>query len=234
MLGKIDGAIKKKGKGIKAGLKKANKGRCIHRHTKATHPNCFRRGLLKKLRWYDEQDLTIAFLDVETTDFKANIGFMLSWALKYRDGTLKHDIITQKEIFDGKYDKRIVKSLLDELRNVDIVSTYYGTGFDVPYLRTRALYWGYVFPAYGSIFHFDVYYRVRRLLRLHRNSLDASTKFLGIKGKTPIDISVWNEARYGRSQALKKVLEHNDADVMILEQIFNKLEDYSKWTRKSL
>lgn len=234
MLKDVDKALKKDGRRIKRTLKKEIEATCIHRHSKATHPNCFRRGLLKKLRWYDEQNLTIAFLDIETTGLKANIGFMLSWSLKYRGGPLKSAVVTRKEIFDGKYDKRITKELLDELRNVDIVATYYGTGFDIKYFRSRSLYWGYLFPAYGSIYHFDVYYRVRALLKLHRNSLDAATSFLGIEGKTPIDISVWNEAQYGKPRALKKVLEHNDADVIILEKLFDKLEDYSKWTRKSL
>jgi uncharacterized protein YprB with RNaseH-like and TPR domain len=234
MLKEVDRALKKDGKRIKKKLKKETDERCIHRHSKDTHPNCFRRGLLKKLRWYEEQDLSIAFLDIETTGLKANIGFMLSWSLKYRDGPLKSDIVNRDEIFEGKYDKRIVKNLLDELRNVDIIVTYYGTRFDLPYFRSRALYWNFLFPAYGSVFHFDLYYRVRSLLKLHRHSLDAVTRFFGIEGKTPIDISVWNEAQYGNRKALKKVMEHNDADVIILEELFDKLEDYSKWTRRSL
>lgn len=234
MLKDVDKVLKKQGKSIKKKLKKETEARCIHRHTKETHPNCFRRGLLKKLRWYEAEDLTIAYLDIETTGLKANIGFMLSWSLKYRGGPLKSGLVTRKEIFDGKYDKRIVKELLDELANVDIIVTYYGTGFDIKYFRSRALYWGYLFPAYGSIYHFDLYYRVRSLLKIHRNSLDAATKFFGIEGKTPIDISVWNAAQYGDKKALKGVMEHNDADVIILEELFDKLEDYSKWTRRSL
>jgi uncharacterized protein YprB with RNaseH-like and TPR domain len=159
---------------------------------------------------------------------------MLSWCLKYRGGKVVHGIVTKDEIFNGTNDKRIVRELLEELKNVDVVITYYGTGFDVKFLRTRALYWKYLFPAYGSIYHFDVYYRARALLATHRKSLDAVTTFFGIEGKTPILLATWQKAMYGNKAALKEVLVHNVEDVKITEELFDLLEDYSKWTRRSL
>jgi uncharacterized protein YprB with RNaseH-like and TPR domain len=159
---------------------------------------------------------------------------MLSWAIKYKNGRLKHDIITKDDIMNEQFDKRLVESLLEELKNIDIAVTYYGTGFDIPFLRSRVLHWGYLFPDYGSKFHFDLYYRVRSLLKLHRSSLDAACAFFEIEGKTPIRIETWNKARYGNKAALKEVLVHNDGDVDILEQLFERLEDYSKWTKRSL
>jgi len=238
MLEKIDSVLKREGKRIRARITKRNEERCIHRHSIKTHPNCFRRGgkmLLKnKQRWYEEENLTLASLDVETSHLKANLGFMLSWALKYRGGKIVSDIITREEILNGTFDKRIVGTLVKELENIDIIITYYGLGFDAPYLRARALYWGYHFPAHGSIYHFDVYYRVRRLLRLHRNSMDAASKFFGIDGKTHIDVSTWQKAAYGNKKALKEVLDHNIEDVKVTEELFDLLEDYSKWTRRSL
>ena len=215
-------------------LKKHSEEYCIHRHSKKTHPNCFRRGLTQKLRWYDEEGLTLATLDIETSHLKANIGFMLSWCLKYRGGEVIHGIVTKDEIFNGTYDKRIVRELLDELRNVDVVISYYGTGFDIKFIRTRAMYWKYLFPAYGSIYHFDVYYRARALLATHRKSLAAVTAFFGIEGKTPILLATWQEAMYGDKAALAEVLVHNVEDVKITEELFDLLEDYSKWTRRSL
>ncbi len=215
-------------------LKKHSEKYCIHRHTKKTHPNCFRRGLTQKLRWYDEEELTLATLDIETSSLKANIGFMLSWCLKYRGGKVVHGIVNKDEIFKGTNDKRIVKELLDELVNVDVIITYYGTGFDIKFFRTRALYWKYNFPAFGSIYHFDVFYRARSLLATHRKSLDAVTTFFGIEGKTQIRLATWAKAMYGDKKALAEVLVHNIEDVKITEELFDLLEDYSKWTRRSL
>ena len=234
MLKEVDKALKQKGKGIKMQMKREIEGRCEHRHSEESHPNCFRQGRLKKIQWWKE-GYSIAFLDIETSHLKANLGFMLSWSIKYRNGKLKHDLITKDDIMSGDFDKRIVGTLLEELdRNIDIAVTYYGTGFDIPFLRSRVLHWGHLFPDYGSKFHFDLYYRVRSLLKLHRNSLDSACAFFGIKGKTPIRIETWNKARYGDKKALKEVMVHNDGDVKILEELFSRLEDYSKWTKRSL
>ncbi len=221
-------------KAEKARLKQHSEEYCIHRHSKATHPNCFRRGLTQKLRWYDDEGLTLATVDIETSSLKANIGFMLSWAVKYRGGKVVTDIVTKEELFNHTNDKRIVKSLLEELGKIDVVISYYGTGFDIKFIRTRALFWKFLFPAYGSIYHFDVYYRARALLATHRKSLDAVTTFLGIEGKTPIKLATWTRAMYGDKKALAEVLVHNIEDVKITEELFNLLEDYSKWTRRSL
>ena len=234
MLRSVKNTLKVEGKGIKKALKDREKERCIHRHSKSSHPNCFRRGLTTKIRWYEEEGLTLATFDIETSHLKANLGFIMSWSLKYRGGKIVSDIVTRKELFDGTFDKRIVRSLLNELQNVDIIISYYGTGFDVKFLRTRALYWKFLFPAYGSIFHFDVYYRARALLATHRKSLDAVTTFFGIEGETPIRLETWQRAQYGDKKALAEVLHHNVEDVKITEKLFDLLEDYSKWTRRSL
>jgi uncharacterized protein YprB with RNaseH-like and TPR domain len=234
MLRSVESTLKVGSKRIKKELRDREKVRCIHRHSKSSHPNCFRRGLTAKNRWYEEEGLTLATLDIETSHLKANLGFILSWVLKYRGGKIVENVITRKELYDGTFDKRIVKSLLEELQNVDVIISYYGTGFDIKFFRTRALYWKFLFPAYGSIFHFDVYYRARSLLATHRKSLDAITTFFGIEGKTPIQIATWQKAQYGNNKALKEVLFHNVEDVKITEKLFDLLEDYSKWTRRSL
>lgn len=207
--------------------------RCIHRHTKEEHPNCFKRGLYLKPNWWE--GLAIASVDIESSNFDANAGFMLSWAVKvHNGGPLLYDVITKDEIFDLKFDKRISKSLVDVLKTIDIIVSYYGTGFDIPFMRTRALYWGQKFPYYGTIYNFDVYYRVKRLLKLHRNSLDAATRFFGIEGKDHVLMDIWNKARYGDPKALDYVVNHNLEDVKILEDLFKKVERYSAWTRKSI
>lgn len=235
---KLKQVLDARGEEIRKDIEERKEERCIHRHSKETHPNCFRRGgklLLKnKERWYEEENLTIASFDIETSDLKANAGFMLTWAIKYRNGDVVYDQVEKSEIFDGTFDKRIIKSLLKELENIDILLTYYGTGFDIPYIRTRALYHGIVFPAYGSIYHFDVYYRIRRLLKLHRNSMDAASRFFGIEGKTHVNIEMWQKAAYGDKDALGEILDHNIEDVKITEELFNIVEDYSKWTRRSI
>jgi uncharacterized protein YprB with RNaseH-like and TPR domain len=206
--------------------------RCIHRHSIRTHPNCFRKGLIK-YDWY--ADKRIAYLDIETSDLKANFGIVLTWCLKIKNEKyIYSDVITKEDIDNRTFDKRIIKNLLDELETVDVVVTYYGTGFDIPFLRTRSEKWRLPFPKYGYIKHWDLYYKAKRLFSLHRKSLGVVTNFLGIAGKTMLDPELWFIAQYGDEKALKEILYHNQEDVIILEKLHKRIEEYSKWDKRSL
>ena len=207
--------------------------RCIHRHTIEEHPNCFRKGLIKRTDWWF--DKTIASLDIETTHLDANWGCMLTWCLKYlNDPKIRHGVIKREELFNGTYDKRILNELMEELENVDILMTYYGTGFDIKFLRTRCMFFDIAFPSFGSIYHWDLYYKVRSKMKLHRNSLAVATKFLGIHGKTPLSGPLLMAARYGEPKALKEILHHNVEDVKITEALYKRLAKHAKWIKKSI
>ena len=184
-------------------------------------------GLRKPESYTTGQEKRLGYLDIETTSLKANVGIMLSWAIKKRDvNEVTSALITKEEIFDGDYDKRIVEMLCEELNNYDTLLTYYGTRFDIPFIRTRAIDSGIRFPFYREVSHKDLFYQVRSKLRLHSNSLKNATEFLGIRGKTKLDPRIWRDATYGESDALQTVHAHNIADVMILERLHKKIEDY--------
>jgi len=235
--------------------------RCIHRHSIKAHPACFAQGNIKYdfrddaefervlgVPWYQYPDYKIGYLDIEVEGgFNADWGTMLSWCLKEKGGKVAHDIITRKEMFYGTTDKRITQSLVDEMRKYKIIVGYYSTGFDIPYVRTKALIWDIDFPGFefkekangnykvdAEIYHWDLYYTVRNKLKLSRNSLANVTELLGIEGKTPIPKELWRKAKYGDKKALKYVLEHNIADVVILELLHDRLSNFRRWTRKGI
>jgi uncharacterized protein YprB with RNaseH-like and TPR domain len=189
--------------------------------------------LIKRDDWW--HDKRIAYFDIEASDLTANWGMMLSWCIKYRgDDKIREGVITKKEIFDFKFDKRIFEELMEELKNVDILVTYYGTGFDIPFARTRTLYHGLEFPAYGSMYHWDLFYKVRSKLKTHRKSLEVVTKFYGIEGKTHLEPDMMFKAQYGHPEAMKQLLHHNREDVIILEKLHDLLWSHSKWIRTSI
>ena len=184
-------------------------------------------------KWVEDE--RVAFFDIETSHLKANIGIMLNWSVKYLSGELKHDCITRKEAIDpDRQDKRIVQTLIRELENADLVVTYYGTGFDLPFIRTRAEILGLDFPGYAHLKHFDMYYLVRAKLQLHSNRLAVATETLGIEGKTALPPAIWQKARLGDKDALAYAAEHCDEDVLILERLYERLKKYSRMTRKSI
>ena len=218
---------------------------CIHRHSIAEHPACFAQGMIgpKQLAaferetgtpWYQHQDMRMGYLDIETDNLKADFGTMLSWAIKEKDGPTTYGVITREELFDGTTDRNLVNTLVQELSKYKIIVTYYGTGFDMPFTRAKALHYNLPFPGYGEQYHFDLYYLVKSKLCISRKSLAVATAYLGIPGKTPLTGEVCNAAKYGHPIALGKVVEHNVADVEILEQLHNRLSPFRKWVRTSI
>jgi uncharacterized protein YprB with RNaseH-like and TPR domain len=153
----------------------------------------------------------------------------------HENGEVFYDVITRGEAIDPKkFDKRITKSLLKAIDSVDIVVGYYSTRFDVPFVRTRALYHGLRFPGHQEKIHLDLYYRVRSLLKLGRNTLDQATSFFGIEGKNHVRGDIWNAARVGDQEALTYVLNHNVEDVQILAELHNKIGGFRQIPRRSL
>ncbi len=217
--------------------------RCVHRHTIDEHPSCFfNNAVLEKQYvketdqpWYTYPGYKIAYLDIETTSLHADGGYVLTWCLKEKGvDDIYYDVITKKELSNYSIDKRIVQSLVKRLRDYKIVVTYYGTPFDIPFLRTRALRWGLDFPAYGEIYTWDLYYTVKSKLSLSRNSLEAACQMLGIDGKTHIDRKVWELASLGEPKSLEEVLTHNKYDVIILEKLHDRLTFTRKWMKTSI
>jgi len=185
-------------------------------------------GLHKPTRYVTGHEITIGYLDIESTGFSANIDVMLSWCLKSRG---KKEVagacITREELMSETQDARIVEQLVDEMNKYDVVCTYYGTRFDIPFIRTRALYHGTYFPMYRQKSHKDLYYVVKSKLKLHRSSLMAATEFFGIAGKTRVKPEHWQKARWGNEESLKYIYKHNIADVEILEKLHRKIEEYA-------
>ena len=177
----------------------------------------------------------IGVLDIETTNLKANIGFMLSWAMYYpQENKTTHAVVTKADITNLRRDKRVCKKLVKELAGVDLLITYNGTRFDIPYARTRCLMNGLGFPEYGEMQHIDCYYFARGKVATHRKSLDAISIALGCGGKTAIDISVWADAGLGDKTALDEVLHHNLIDVKVTWDVYNQLKKFGRYAPKSI
>ena len=233
--------------------------RCVHRHYWPDHKSCFMNGRIdydskkfKKLEgvpWYDS--FKIGYLDIETDGLKADFSTMLSWCIKERNGDIKYSVITKNELFNGSADKNLIKSCVEELKKYDIICTYYGKMFDIPYLRAKSFHYGIEFPGFttdyfmtkngktvartnSDVYHFDIYFLVRSKFSLSRKSLENVCDYLGIKGKTKLDPEIWRRGKYGDPSALKEILSHNKQDVIILESLHKKIENQAKWIKSPL
>jgi uncharacterized protein YprB with RNaseH-like and TPR domain len=177
----------------------------------------------------------IGVFDIETSNLKADVGYMLSWAVYYpNEDRIASDVITKRDISTFNLDKRICKSFLKELDNIQLLIGFYSTKFDIPYTRTRCLMNGLDYPGYGTIRHIDCFYAARGKVATRRKSLGVIAEALGLDEKTHEPIAIWNLARLGDKKSLAKLLAYNENDCKITWNVYNELKKYGKYTSKSI
>lgn len=195
--------------------------KCKHSHTYLEHYSCY----LKECVEAQEKE---GYLDIETTNLKASYGIMLCWCIYDANNNVMHEGRINKADLNGTLDKRIVRELIECLKGFDRVYTYYGTKFDIPFARTRAIVHGLDFPIFRSVAHKDVYYIVRNKFCLHSNRLAVACEILlGETDKTRIDPGRWTRALMGDEEALNYILEHCRFDVLDLAKLHRKVEDFA-------
>ena len=161
-----------------------------------------------------------AFFDIECNHLNADWGLLICACIKWSD---KKTIETFR-ITDHKQ-----KSLNDDsgvacaIRDSDIIVTWYGKKFDVPYLQSRLLKWEKTIMS-PNISHLDLWATARYQLRLSSNRLANIERFLGLQAtKTPINQGAWIEALAGSKKHMKIVVDHCKQDVLMLEEAYNKM-----------
>lgn len=188
-------------------------------------------------KWQDKpstptyDDHRAGYLDIEASQLTGSFGILYSWAIKPAGKPVRSAVLANHSL---AAEKRLLKSLLKELEDYDLIYTWYGAKFDIPFIRTRCLHHGLDFPGYGSLIHKDLYYVARFKLKMHSNRLAAVAEFLGIQGKTPLDPEVWVKASFGNRRAFRYILKHNEADVQVLEAVHRKLEAFYKKAKISI
>lgn len=177
----------------------------------------------------------VGYLDIESTGLDS-FGDILTWCIKERDGKIEHDMVERNELINYKGDRRVVESLCKAIGTYDQLFTFYGGDyhFDLPMIRTKAVYWKLDFPAYGKVYHQDIWSIAKKKLRFRRNSLAGICEYFSIKGKTPLKHHIWLRGKYGCKKSLNEILRHNKGDVIILEELHKKLENFTAVGRASI
>lgn len=173
----------------------------------------------------DTNKVNILFFDIEATNLKADYGYMLCVSWKWADAKkVEHLSITQSPTFakDHTCDKWLVEEFRKILEKADIIIGHYSTRFDYPYLQTRALY--HKLKPLPNPNHIDTWRVARKTLALHSNRLASLAAVMGVEEKTPLSGPIWIKAMAGHPPSIKYVVEHCDQDVVVLEQVYNKLK----------
>ena len=195
------------------------KFKCEHGHSGLEHTACFERNNIDLRK--------MGYFDIEATQLKADFGFILSWYIKekgkevYQKGT-----VTRESILSGELDKSSIREMVNAIKEYDCIVTYYGSMFDIPYGRTRALMQGLSFIPPRIVKHIDLYWTVKTKFKFFNNKLETACRNFGIEGKTHINPKLWIMASCGSEPAIEEVLEHNYQDVKILELLHEKIGEF--------
>lgn len=178
----------------------------------------------------------IGYLDIESTNFQADYGYIFSYAIKTRgEDTILGRIIRPSEIRRFVFDRKLMEEFVEDVKKFHRIVTYYGTRFDVPFLRSRCIKWGIEFPGYQDVYMSDCYYMVRNKLRLHNNRLESACNQFDIPCKEHKGIpDIWIYASAGHQPSLDHIWEHNKEDVIALEGLHIKMENFSKRSKVSI
>jgi len=202
-----------------------------HSHSYLSHYNCY----LKDNPVDSPMHERVGVFDIETTGLKANWSHLLCWCLRdQNNGIIREDLITRTEARD-KDDKRIVQSAVNEIMRFDRTMGWYSSRFDMPYVRSRAIYHNIEFPGYKEHNHTDLYYIARSKLALHSNRLGSVCQFFGITAKNhPMTPDLWQRAGSGNEEALKEILIHCQEDVDSTAKVYDLLKKYTAGVKRSI
>ena len=152
--------------------------------------------------------------------------FLLSYAAKWSDGTkVQSGVLTPSEA-RGQDDSRIVKSLAHLMKQADYLVAHNGDRFDLPMVNNRLLVNG--LDPIGHVQTIDTLKLARTTFRFASNRLDYLAKLLGFGGKHHTSFDLWRRCYQGHGPSLKKLVDYNRHDVVLLEQVFEALRPHVK------
>lgn len=171
--------------------------------------------------------MKIVAFDIETSSLDGDWGSVLcaSFCPIQSDGSLGEvKTLTRKiRAKDPMDDGSLCEKIKTELEKYNVIVTWNGKLFDVPFLNARLLKAGK--QDYNPQMHLDMmWYATGNSARLASRRLDSVAQFFKTEHqKYAVDHDTLQRARYGDEAALKEVITHCEADVRILSEVYWKL-----------
>lgn len=150
-------------------------------------------------------------------------GYILTYSAKW----LGEDTIISNRITDKGDDSTIVKELAELFDQADIIVAHNALRFDVPLLKTRMIALGMNPPLPSKIV--DTLRIAKAEFRFPSNSLDNIAAYLGLPRKASHSgFELWTRCMAMEDEAFEEMLEYNVQDVVVLEQLYLRLRNWSK------
>lgn len=162
--------------------------------------------------------LSVGYFDIETTFSTQPIVLYAAIA----DGFGNVQQFRKGE--DITNDRELVKAYAEALSKYDVLVSWNGKLFDVPVLQARLAFHG--LPRLDLNMHVDLmYYATGQFMRMGRKSLQSVSEYFEVANeKTPLRVRQWDGAMAGKPEEYEKIVEHCDADVLVLRDVFPHLK----------
>jgi len=162
------------------------------------------------------------YLDIETTGKRADEGMVVVIGL-WKGRPLFRTCLNPRE------EREALEWLCRQLEGVTRVITWFGSGFDLPFLNARAALHRVDLKTLNGIYNLDLCDWCRKNLLLSSYSLESVAKFLGLERKVPFeggDVgALFKLAVSGDRRALGRVVEHCREDLYLLREIHRRLSN---------
>jgi uncharacterized protein YprB with RNaseH-like and TPR domain len=176
-------------------------------------------------------------------DIEVSPNLVLSWGIG-RNLTLDHNSIVQERAIicisykwegdDKVYalrwnngdDQEMLRKFTKIIDSADEVIAQNGDNFDIKWLRTRCIY--HRIPISSKFNSIDTLKMARAGFRFNCNKLDYIGQFFGLGSKIKTDFKLWKDILlYNNKEALDFMIEYCKKDVVLLEKIYNQLQEFS-------
>jgi uncharacterized protein YprB with RNaseH-like and TPR domain len=165
----------------------------------------------------------IVIFDIETTSLEADAGVLVSAGLMSDTGRSEY-----LEARRTSQEKSLLSKLSRRLEGYDVVITWNGRSFDIPFLTTRLMKHGLDPRSLLRRPHIDLADVVKSRLRLTFTYLDHVCDFFQIdrkKGPMGLDVPhLYVRALEGDGKALLSIRDHCLDDLRATRQVFLKLK----------
>lgn len=181
----------------------------------------------------EKKKARVLLFDIEASHLKANMGFVFCIGYKWLDEKKVH-LISIRD-FPGHYkkdrcsDRRVLQEFAKIYAQADVVVSWFGSLFDVPYINTRNML--KKLPPLPEKAHIDGWRISRYRFCLTSNRLDTLTKIIPVKGaralKTEVDFEHWTRAMAGYREAIKYIEDHCIKDIWALQSVYKAIVPFA-------
>jgi len=164
----------------------------------------------------------IAYLDIETNAVKAD------WGMVVAVGLLKGEEPEVRFADTPEEERKVLEWLRDELQNCSKLVTWYGPGFDIPFLLARAALHQIDLSKLIEIPMLDLCEWSRGHLLLSSYKLESVARFFGTQRALEFhggDVSaLFKLATRGDYEARRLIVDHCKEDLLFLKRVYERLK----------